>query len=528
MNGPQAAVTAPHAWRAIQEARLAEELRWARRAPFFAARLPSHDQVGLETLTEIEPYSKADILANPDGMNAVGVPAVRQYWTSGTTGRGQERLRLGPLDEYIVPACHQYQFSWAGLRPGEALGLTWPAAVQAGGQILRQAAEHSGIQPVELGALRSTSEKIRYAAKTGVAGIVASPLYVLRLVSEGLSTASCPSLRLLFVAGESHPPGWDESVRSLGFAPYEWYGITQAGPLAIACTGGHGSPYRRLHIPPHLYLVEVLTDDGAHAAVGQEGRIIVTALARHAAPAVRYDTGDAGTWLGWVRCPACGRSWPSLEAGSIRRTDDMMRVRGVNVWPAAFEEVLFAVPDLVDYRGRIYIDESDRERIAITVEMRDDAPVPEGIVSALRDATGLGVDVQATDEHLATQTFKQRRWVDERAGSLLASKLTIASAPPAAQLAADPVPATDAVDIAAPAAVHSDDAGWAELHEHLAGTHTAAPDAALPETARALMTSHAIARRVIEDPAFVLSVATRQWIVDLWNTQVPPDPKTTS
>lgn len=518
-----AAPLSEESWRLVQERRLMAELRWARQCGFFADRLPRLKGSSLALLAKVEPYEKSDIIANFGRMQIPGVPVVRQYWTSGTTGRGQEVLRLGPLDEFIVPAAHMYQFAWASLKPGEALGMTWPAAIQAGGQILRQAAEASGIQPVELGALASTAEKVRYANKTQVNGLVASPLYLPRLVSEGLSREACPSLRMLFVAGEGYPDEWKNKLLEMGLTPYEWYGITQAGPVAIQCGTPTGPRPARLHIPPHLYLVEVLDADGHQVPCGEEGRIVITALNRHASPAVRYDTGDIGRWLGWSAC-ACGRTWPCLEGGSIHRSDDMLRIRGVNIWPSAFETVLSTVPGFVDYRGDLSVDAGGRERVQITVEIEEECTPPDNFATTLRDVTGISCEISWITARISTASFKQRRWTDRRLayraqeglGGSTAAGTTVAQAPSAVGAQRNAPGSERGAPRRMTESSASDLSTWADIADRLGEASNCAGETALPASWRALAVSRQVAHRVIEDPLFVLSEPLRQWITDLW------------
>lgn len=181
-------------------------------------------------------------------------------------------------------------------------------------------------------------------------------------------------------------------------------------------------PSRRgaLHVAPHMFAVEVLDDNGRQVAEGERGELVVTALTRVAQPTIRYATGDSVRWLGWASC-SCGRVWPSLEAGTIARVDDMLRIRGVNVWPSAIEKELFANPDVRDYRGRLWVDSSGRERADLRVEIR---PMPaqadelaRQFEHALKARTGCSFTVSMTSEEPELKAFKPRRWTDERFGS---------------------------------------------------------------------------------------------------------------
>jgi phenylacetate-CoA ligase len=404
-------------WRSIQRARLDAELEWARRAPFFGRRLRgAGGRDALAALSAIAPFRKADAMAAGDALCVPGVTVVREFLTSGTTGRGQERLRMSAVDDATLLFGHVLQYQMAGLRSGDGVALTWPASCQAGGVVLRAAAELLGLHPVEIGTY-DTAMKITVLGKLRPRAIVGSALYLRRLLEAagpddfGLDTC--------FVAGEAYPESWVRFVTDHGVRPFEWYGTTMLGPVAMSCEAGviHDGCRGALHVAPHMFVVEVLDDEGRQVAAGERGELVVTALTRVAQPTIRYATGDTVRWLGWHRC-GCGRAWPSLEAGTIARIDDMLRIRGVNVWPGAIEAELFAHADVCDYRGRLWVDTDGHERVDLTVEIRPCPADAEGFArqlrQALKDRTGCTFDVLLTSDQPEVRAFKPRRWTDER------------------------------------------------------------------------------------------------------------------
>ena len=405
-------------WQAIQRARLGAELAWADRAPFFARRIRdagAHGNDPLAALSSIAPFRKADAIAAGEDVCVPGVTIVRQFLTSGTTGRGQERLRMSAIDDTTLLFGHVLQYQMAGLRSGDGVGLTWPAGCQAGGVVLRAAAELLGLHPVELGAY-DTAMKLDVLRKIRPRALVGSALYLRRLLEAADNDLG---LDTCFVAGEAYPESWVHFVTDRGVRAFEWYGTTMLGPVAMSCEAGviHDGQRGALHIAPHMFVAEVLDGDGRQVAPGERGELVVTALTRVAQPTIRYATGDAVRWLGWHSCK-CARVWPSIEAGTVARIDDMLRIRGVNIWPSAIEAELFAHPNVCDYRGRLWVDAGGQERVQLTIEIRPCPDDAEGFVRHLRqtlkDRTGCTFDLSVTSEQPEVRAFKPRRWTDER------------------------------------------------------------------------------------------------------------------
>lgn len=282
--------------------------------------------------------------------------------------------------------------------------------------MLRAAAELLGLHPVEVGAY-DTAVKLHMLRKIRPRAIVGSALYLRRLLEAAGPDDFTPDT--CFIAGEAYPESWVQYMADRGVKAFEWYGTTMLGPVAMSCESGviHDGKRGALHVPPHMFVVEVLDPSGRHVPEGERGELVITALTRVAQPTIRYATGDSVRWLGWHRC-SCGRTWPSLEAGTIARLDDMMRIRGVNIWPSAIETELFAHADVCDYRGRLWVDQSGQERVEVSVEIRPLPADPPELIRRLQEAlkarTGCSFSVSLTGDQPEVGAFKPRRWTDER------------------------------------------------------------------------------------------------------------------
>jgi phenylacetate-CoA ligase len=150
-----------------------------------------------------------------------------------------------------------------------------------------------------------------------------------------------------------------------------------------------------LHLLPTEYIAEVVDPaTGQAVPAGQVGELVLTNLGRWGSPLLRYRTGDL-VCLDPTPCP-CGRPWPRLAGGILGRADDMIHVRGNNVYPSAMEALLRRFPEVVEYR--IEIDHT-RPLTAVRIDLE---PVPdsppdlvERVDRAFRDEFFFRADVGA-------------------------------------------------------------------------------------------------------------------------------------
>ena len=160
------------------------------------------------------------------------------------------------------------------------------------------------------------------------------------------------TLRLIIVAGEGggSVPATRARIQSLwpGATVFDHHGMTEVGPVSYQCPALPG----RLHIIESAYFPEVLNSDtGAPSGLGEAGELVLTTLDRTGSPLLRYRTGDL---VKTAPGPCiCGRSDLALDGGILGRADDMVVVRGVNVYPSLIEEIVRACPDVAEYRVQL-------------------------------------------------------------------------------------------------------------------------------------------------------------------------------
>jgi phenylacetate-CoA ligase len=169
---------------------------------------------------------------------------------------------------------------------------------------------------------------------------------------KGISLASS-RVRLIIVAGESGGsiPATRSRIEQLwpGATVFDHHGMTEVGPVSYQCPAKPGT----LHVLESAYLAEVIHPQTTTVLPpGETGELLLTTLDRIGSPLVRYRTGDLVKARQRSRC-TCGSHELALEGGILGRTDDMVVVRGVNVYPSLVEEIIRSCPEVAEYRVQL-------------------------------------------------------------------------------------------------------------------------------------------------------------------------------
>ena len=171
---------------------------------------------------------------------------------------------------------------------------------------------------------------------------------------------------------------------------------------------------RSLHINEGEYITEVIDlETGRRAGNGERGELVVTNLGRVDSPIIRYRTGDIVVRQDGT-C-ACGRTWARLDGGILARSDDMINIKGVNVYPAAIESVVRCFPEIVEFRstasraGSMWSLSLEVEPVRGALDV---ATIPSRISQQLREALGLTIPVYLVEPGgLPRFEMKARRFV---------------------------------------------------------------------------------------------------------------------
>ena len=200
--------------------------------------------------------------------------------------------------------------------------------------------------------------------------LIATPSYALYLADEiekkGIDKDSI-KLRLALFGGEGHTEEMRAKIeKQLGILATENYGLSEIGG-----PGYSGECYlkRGLHIAEDQFISEIIDPDTLEPLpIGDQGELVVTTLTKEAFPMLRYRTRDI-TWLNDEPCE-CGRT--SMRMHKVQgRTDDMMVIRGVNVFPSQIESVIMAMNEIEPFYEIIVTTEDYLDRIEVRVEFSD-------------------------------------------------------------------------------------------------------------------------------------------------------------
>jgi phenylacetate-CoA ligase len=356
---------------------------------FYAARLAGRDPADfarLPTTTKAELVH--DQAAHPPYGTGLTYPRrryCRLHQTSGTSGRPLRWLDTAESWDWMLH-CWDRMFAMMGLRPDDRLFFAFSFGPFLGFWTAFDAASRAGRFCLPAGGL-SSGARLRLLLDNEATVLFCTPTYALRLAEvgrdEGIDLAASP-VRAVVVAGE--PGGSIPATRSRieaawGARVFDHSGLTEVGPMAIECPANPAG----LHVLEDDYLAEVVEPStGEPVPAGQVGELVVTNLGRLGSPLIRYRTSDL------VRvdprpCP-CGSPYRRLDGGILGRADDMIHLRGNNVYPGALEALLRRFPEVAEYR--VEVDQS-AALTALRVEVEPvnggGADLVERVDRAIRD-----------------------------------------------------------------------------------------------------------------------------------------------
>jgi phenylacetate-CoA ligase len=301
------------------------------------------DLKSLDDLARIPFGTKSDLRDSyPFGLLAVPrEELVRVHASSGTHGRptvvGYTRADLDTWTDLMARS-----MTMAGVKPGMVIHNANGYGLFTGGLGFHQGGERIGATMVPVSGGR-TARQAMLLRDFGAQVLVATPSYALviahELADQGIDPSTSP-LELGLFGGEPWTEGLRVQIdRALGIKAVNFYGLSEmCGPgVATECLAARDG----LHVNEDHFLVETIDpEDGATVPPGTVGELVFTTLTKEALPLIRYRTGDLGA-ITEEPCP-CGRTTARLIQLSGRR-DDMLIIRGVNVYPSHVEQILTGV-----------------------------------------------------------------------------------------------------------------------------------------------------------------------------------------
>lgn len=382
---------------------------------FYAQRLagcpvPLSSVAGLRQLPTL---GKSDLIAAGDTFPARFhtydvADYIRLHRTSGTTGRPLPVLDTAADWQWWIDTW-QYVLDAADVTSRDRAFMAFSFGPFIGFWSANDALAARGLMVVPGGGM-STSARLALLIDSAATILCCTPTYALHLAdvarAESIPIASS-SIRCVIVAGE--PGGSIPEVRARieadwGARVIDHSGATEIGPWGVGTADGTG-----LHVIESEFIAEFLLEDGSPAQQGQLSELVLTNLGRYGAPVIRYRTGDLVRPV-WQHDDVC--RFVRLEGGVLGRADDMVVVRGVNVFPSSIERVIRSIPELGEFRI-VLSKQGAMDQVGVTVE--DPQNDPERISKQFEAAIGLRIEIEIVPiDSLPRFEAKSRRVIDNR------------------------------------------------------------------------------------------------------------------
>jgi phenylacetate-CoA ligase len=354
----------------------------------------------------------------PYGSNLTCPPDhyIRLHQTSATSGGAPLRWLDTPDSWNWVKKCWRTIYHAAGVQPGDRMLFPFSFGPFLGFWAAFESSIDMGCLTIAGGGM-TTLARLCMIQDNAITIVGCTPTYALRMAevaaSKGIDLAAS-TVRALIVAGE--PGGCIAASRarmesSWGARVFDHSGMTEIGSCTFECTEAPGG----LHVIESEFIPEVINPEtGEIVDDGALGELVLTNLGRTGSPLIRYRTGDQVRMLR-ERC-ACGRWFARFEGGILGRTDDMLLIRGNNVFPAAVEEIIRSFP-IVEFRA------TARQALALTelkieIELApgaDREAISKKLSETIRDRFNFRPMVVAVaDGTLPRYEMKARRFIREQ------------------------------------------------------------------------------------------------------------------
>lgn len=356
------------------------------------------DVARLADLAQVPFTVKDDLRASyPLGMLTVPRSELRRIHASSGTGGTPTVVAYTEGDLEVWTEVMARCMAMAGVKPGMVVHNAYGYGLFTGGLGFHQGAERIGalVIPVSGGV---TARQAMLLRDLGGEVLCSTPSYALH-IAQGLREAGIATEELQLKIGMFGAEPWTEAMRvqlesELGLKALNIYGLSEiVGPgVAAECPEARAG----LHVQEDHFLVEVIDPGtGSHVPDGTDGELVFTTLTKEALPLLRYRTGDIASV---TREPcACGRTFARMSAVRGRR-DDMLIVRGANLYPSQIEHVLLSQDGIAPHYQLVVERPEALDEVTVHCEPADagadPAPLADAVRRAVRERIGISVAVE--------------------------------------------------------------------------------------------------------------------------------------
>ena len=383
------------------------------RSPFYREKLAGREPGGLDRIAELPLTDKRELRAtvspeNPFGAHLCAAPEeiVRIYSTSGTSGTPSYiPLTAGDLENWVTGSARSYAAS--GIRAGQRIVSSYNAGPFVAGAALA-AFDRLGLCHIPVGT-GNTDRLIKAVELLRPEAVVLTPSYAAYLVERDFDRTS---VERVLVAGE--PGGGEPEFRAKLEAGWNAR-VTEAmgiGDIGVSLWG-ECEQQDGMHLGAHGFvhpeLIDADTGEASPMEDGATGELVLTHLRHRAAPLLRFRTRDHVV-VRTAPCP-CGRGGPRIRC--LGRTDDMLIVRGVNVFPSAVREVVSGFAPEVS--GHILVRPQaagvkQEPPLPVSVELAQDARVDAVLAESIRERLRSVLVVQTRVELVPWGTLQRSEY----------------------------------------------------------------------------------------------------------------------
>ncbi|MFQ6095601.1 MAG: phenylacetate--CoA ligase family protein, partial [Candidatus Bathyarchaeia archaeon] len=353
--------------------------------------LHSHDLDGLKDLEKVPYTTKNDLRSYPltERLAVPEMNIVRYFSSSGTTGR-PVAFGFTLKDLEVGAVCCAKTFTSATISREDKVLEPIPSGLYSV-TVAQKGLEKIGAKVIHTGPGRTKELQIpmlsgEFEKSMRPTAMIASASYAMRIAEVAEEVGKKPrefGLKKLVCGVDM----WSESKRRIlqeayGAPAFDVFGLIEAsgGPaVAAECEEHQG-----LHVWENYFLVEVIDPEtGERLGEGEEGELVITGLQKDAHPIVRYRTGDITKIFSYEKC-ACGRT--NMRIGRIAgRTDDRVKVRGVQLYPNAVEEALLSIPGVGSEYQVVIREAGGIDEMLVKVEGRREDPIAPDLSSDIAD-----------------------------------------------------------------------------------------------------------------------------------------------
>lgn len=371
------------------------------------------------------PFTTKSVIRDhyPFSLFAVPLSDVNElHASSGTTGKltvvGYTKNDIKVWAEAMARA-----LLCAGVKEGDIIHNAYGYGLFTGGLGIHYGALELGV-PVIPASAGGTKRQLMLIQDFKSTVLACTPSYSLSMAEEAREIGVDPSktnIRLGVFGAEPWTAKMREQIeREWGILALDIYGLSEViGPgVAMECAGKNG-----LHIWADHFLPEVVDPKtGEVLEEGQEGELVITTLTKEALPLIRYRTGDLVSLTSDI-CSFCGRTMPRISK-ITGRIDDMLIIRGVNIFPSQIESALMSIPEVAPHYQIILTKERHLDRMEILVEVVEEVfsdevkkleELERKVISEIESTLGISVKIRFVEPKSIERSMgKAKRVIDQR------------------------------------------------------------------------------------------------------------------